>query len=340
MNAPDSQADGAIVARQLHRVYEKPRRLFRRRRESGRIVAVDDISFAVPRGTIFGLLGPNGAGKTTTIKMLSTLLIPTGGSATVAGYDVVRDERQVRRQLGVVLGGDRGLYAKLSARDNLHYFGHLYGMTRGTIARRTEELLGLVNLRDRAEERVEGYSRGMKQRLHLAKALLHDPPILILDEPTIGLDPAAAVDLRRAVAALVLDHTVLLTTHDMHEADALCREIAIVDRGLIVARGTPAELKARVAGERRVVVTINQSLNGRGAEIDAALARFDGVRGVSHEIDARGGTELTILCADTAPTLDRALALLRGYGATIGAVRIVEPTLEDAFLAIAGRTFE
>ncbi len=333
----DDEADGAIAARRLRRVYERGGRPFRPKK---RTVAVEEISFTVPRGTIFGLLGPNGAGKTTTIKMLSTLLIPTSGTATVGGYDVVRDERQVRRRLGVVLGGDRGLYAKLSARDNLTYFGNLYGMTRAAIARRTDELLDLVNLRDRAGERVEGYSRGMKQSLHLAKALLHDPPILILDEPTIGLDPAAAVDLRRAVAALVPDHTVLLTTHDMYEADALCREIAIVDRGLIVAQGTPTELKARVAGERRVVVATGQALNGRAAAIDAQLAVLDGVRGVSQALDARGGTELTIRCADTALTLDGALAILRGHGATVSGVRIVEPTLEDAFLAIAGRTFE
>ena len=272
--------------------------------------------------------------------MLSTLLIPSSGTATVGGYDVVRDERLVRRQLGVVLGGDRGLYAKLSARDNLTYFGHLYGMTRESIARRTEELLDLVSLRDRAGERVEGYSRGMKQRLHLAKALLHDPPILILDEPTIGLDPAAAVDLRRAVANLVPEHTVLLTTHDMYEADQLCREIAIVDRGLIVAHGTPDELKARVAGERRVIVATHQPLNGHFATLDEQLSRLPGVRGVDHELTAAGGTELTILCADTAATLDETLALLRGHGASIGGVRVVEPTLEDAFLAIAGRSFE
>jgi ABC-2 type transport system ATP-binding protein len=327
----------AIVATHLRRVYRKGRRLFRR---AGQIVAVDDVSFAVPRGTIFGLLGPNGAGKTTTIKMLSTLLIPTAGTATVGGHDVVRDERLVRRQLGVVLGGDRGLYAKLSAKDNLILFGNLYGMTRESIARRADEMLDLVNLRDRAGERVEGFSRGMKQRLHLAKALLHDPPILILDEPTMGLDPAAAVDLRRAIADLVPHHTVLLTTHDMNEADQLCCEIAIVDRGRIVAQGTPDELKARVAGERRIVVSTRQALDGCGADIDERLSRPAGVRGVSLASNAAGGTDLTILCAEVAGTLDETLAVLRGYAASISAVRVLEPTLEDAFLAIAGRSFE
>lgn len=331
------EGNHAIVAQRLHRVYWKGRRFSRQR---GRIIAVDDVSFAVPRGTIFGLLGPNGAGKTTTIKMLSTLLIPTHGTATIGGYDIVRDERLVRRQLGVVLGGDRGLYAKLSARDNLVYFGNLYGMTHASIRRRVEEMLDLVNLRDRAGERVEGFSRGMKQRLHLAKALLHDPPVLILDEPTIGLDPAAAVDLRHAVAALAPAHTVLLTTHDMNEADQLCREIAIVDQGRIVAQGTPDALKARVAGERRVVVTTAQPLDSRGLDMGAHLSSLSGVRGVSQESSATGGSALTILCADTAATLDETLAILRTQGIMISGVRVVEPTLEDAFLAIAGRSLD
>lgn len=330
------QGDGAIVAAHLHRVYETGRRPFAPRR---RTVAVEDVSFAVPHGTIFGLLGPNGAGKTTTIKILSTLLIPTGGTATIGGFDVVRDESQVRRQLGVVLGGDRGLYAKLSARDNLRYFGALYGLTSRTIARRTEEVLDLVNLRGRADERTEHYSRGMKQRLHLAKAILHDPPILILDEPTIGLDPASAVDLRRAISALVPDHTILLTTHDMHEADQLCREIAIVDRGRIVAQGSPTDLKGRVAGERRIVVSTPCPLPPHTG-FDTYLAALPGVREVAQEPTPEGGTALTIRCADTATTLDATLAALRAHGAAIGGVRVVEPTLEDAFLAIAGRAFE
>jgi ABC-2 type transport system ATP-binding protein len=332
-----AESDAAIVADHLHRVYA------RRDRFLGpvkRTVAVEDVSFAVPRGTIFGLLGPNGAGKTTTIKMLSTLLIPTGGTATISGYDVVRDERMVRSQLGVVLGGDRGLYAKLSAWDNLRYFGELYGMTARAITQRAGDLLDIVGLRERAGERVEGFSRGMKQRLHLAKALLHDPPILILDEPTIGLDPAAAVDLRRAVATLVPAHTVLLTTHDMHEADQLCREIAIVDHGLIVAQGTPQELKARVASERRIIVATHRALNGTFTGMREQLVRLAGVRGVNHTITDAGGSELTILCTNTAATLDETLVALRSCGVTVSGVQVVEPTLEDAFLAIAGRSFE
>ncbi|RIK43426.1 MAG: multidrug ABC transporter ATP-binding protein [Chloroflexi bacterium] len=326
-------ADDAIVAEHLHRVFRLGRNPLRPGKQ---IVAVEDVSFRVQRGTIFGMLGPNGAGKTTTIKMLSTLLAPSGGQAWVGGRDVVRDERGVRRQLGVVLGGDRGLYAKLSARDNLVYFGNLYGMTRASIERRADELLELVNLRERASERVEGFSRGMKQRLHLAKALLHDPPILVLDEPTIGLDPAAAVDLRRAVANLVPRQTVLLTTHDMHEADQLCKEIAIINHGRIVAQGSPSDLKARVAGERRVIVSTRQPLNGSAPAMLDHLGQLGGVRAVQHDLSAGGGSELTILCADTAQALDASLAAIRSAGATVAGVRVVEPTLEDAFLAIAG----
>ncbi len=327
--------DYAVEARRLHRVYKQGWRLSRRRRP---VVAVEDVSFAVPRGTVFGLLGPNGAGKTTTIKMLSTLLIPTGGTALVDGHDVVREERLVRWQLGVVLGGDRGLYAKLSAWDNLVLFGNLYGMTAESIRRRAAEMLELVDLADRARERVEGFSRGMKQRLHLAKALLHDPPILILDEPTIGLDPAAAVELRRAIADLAPRHTVLLTTHDMNEADQLCREIAIVDRGLIVAQGTPAALKARVAAERRVVVSLGPAPDHDWSAAEARLARLPGVREVCAQTNTAGGTDVTIRCAETATTLDAALAIFRAGGAPLSGLQVVEPTLEDAFLSIAGRS--
>jgi ABC-2 type transport system ATP-binding protein len=326
--------EDAIVAEHLRRVFQTGRNPFRR---TGEVVAVHDVSFRVPRGTIFGLLGPNGAGKTTTIKMLATLLVPTSGTATVAGYDVVRHERDVRGQLGVVLGGDRGLYWKLTARDNLLYFGSLYGLRRDALARRADELLELVNLHDRAGQRVEGFSRGMKQRLHLAKALLHDPPILVLDEPTIGLDPAAAVDLRRAIANLVPEHTVLLTTHDMWEADQLCAEIAIVDKGRIVAQGTPDDLKRLVAHGRRLVVTVSRPLNGQLADVEDRLSVLPGVRHV-HGALTDGGSELTILCADTARTLDDVLAVVRGAGATLSAVKVLEPTLEDAFLAIAGGT--
>jgi len=181
----------AIEAADLRRTYKTHTGTMRRR--SKEIEAVRGISFAVEPGELFGLLGPNGAGKTTTIKMLITLLIPTGGSARVLGLEVVRDAHEVRRRIGYVFGGERGVYERLSGYDNLRYFAELYGVPAREQKRRIEELLDLVGLKGREHERAEGYSRGMKQRLHVARGLLHDPEVLFLDEPTIGLDPVVAV---------------------------------------------------------------------------------------------------------------------------------------------------
>ncbi|MGC4191541.1 MAG: ABC transporter ATP-binding protein [Thermomicrobiales bacterium] len=330
-------ADAPIVADDLRRSFIK-RSGWRR---SGELVdAVRGISFAVPPGTIFGMLGPNGAGKTTTIKMLSTLLVPTAGTARINGFDITRQELAVREQLGVLFGGDRGLYNQLSGWENLRYFGTLYGLDDAAIKRRGGELLEQVKLADRASERVESYSRGMKQRLHIAKTLLHDPPVIILDEPTIGLDPAAAIDVRDLIASLVPERTLLLTTHDMHEADVLCREIAIVDRGLIVAQGTPAELKAGAAVDRQVIITLATSLDGRQSDIATSLRAVPAISDVRHEFGEDGAPVLTLRCAETTMALDTALAILREASAPVREIRVVEPTLEDAFMHATGREFD
>ena len=225
------------------------------KRSSRDVEAVRGIDFEVERGELFGLLGPNGAGKTTTIKMLITLLLPTSGSARILGHDVVDDPREVRRRVGYVFGGDRGLYERLSALDNLRYFCELYGVPPREQRQRIGELLELVGLTGRERERVEGYSRGMRQRLHIARGLLHRPEVLFLDEPSIGIDPVGARELRSTVANLVEGGTtVLLTTHYMFEADELCDRIAVIADGRIVARGhaRPAEVSAssRAASSR------------------------------------------------------------------------------------------
>src|SRR5437879_5696855 len=240
-----------VEAVDLHRTYKTHTGTLRRKAKE--IEAVRGISFAIEAGELFGLLGPNGAGKTTTIKMLITLLIPTGGTARVLGLDVVREAREVRRRIGYVFGGERGVYERLSGYDNLRYFAELYGVPAREQKRRIEELLQLVGLRGREHERAEGYSRGMKQRLHVARGLLHDPEVLFLDEPTIGLDPVGAREVRATIASLTeAGKTVLLTTHYMFEADALCDRIAVINKGEIVAEGTPRDLKAIVA-ERTIV---------------------------------------------------------------------------------------
>src|SRR5438045_5849113 len=189
-----------IEAVDLRRTYRTTTGVIRRRRLD--VEAVRGLRFSVEQGELFGLLGSNGAGKTTTIKMLITLLLPTSGSARVLGLDVVRDAREVRRRIGYVFGGERGLYERLSALDNLRYFAELYAVPPRDQRRRIAELLELVGLTGREKERVEGYSRGMRQRLHIARGLLHDPPVVFLDEPTIGLDPVGARDLRATIASL------------------------------------------------------------------------------------------------------------------------------------------
>ena len=322
------QHQPAIEALSLRRTFEANRTMFRR----GEVItAVEDVSLSVEPGIIYGLLGPNGAGKTTTIKMLSTLLVPTSGQALVAGFDVATEEREVRRRLGVVLGGDRGLYGKLTARDNLTYFGHLYGMPRDTIAKRVDQMLEMVDLGHRAGHRVEGFSRGMKQRVHLAKALLHNPPVIFLDEPSIGLDPAAAVTIRKVIARLVPEHTVLLTTHYLHEADDLCSRIAIIDKGRILVEDTPAGIKRRVGGEQRYVVRVRGSHNGVVTE---ELRRLPSVRAVESSQSGINETTFTLMCAEHDSILDEAVRVLQGQGVRIEAIQAVDPTLEDAFLAL------
>src|SRR5512146_3046546 len=221
------------------------RRLFKSsfgviKRTSKQVIAVDDVSFDIQEGELFGLLGPNGAGKTTTVKMLTTLLIPTSGSASVKGFDVVAQAQEVRKRIGFIFGGERGLYWRLSGADNLRYFASLYSLDPDVAKKRIPFLLDMVGLSGRRDEKVEGYSRGMKQRLHVARTLLHNPDILFLDEPTLGLDPVGAREFRQVILNLQSEKkTILLTTHYMFEADALCDRIGVINRGCIIALDTP-----------------------------------------------------------------------------------------------------
>src|SRR2546421_12285806 len=265
----------AIEAANLRRTYKTHTGTVRRRAKE--IEAVRGVSFAIEPGELFGLLGPNGAGKTTTIKMLITVLIPTAGTARVLGRDVVKDAREVRKRIGYVFGGERGVYERLSGYDNLRYFAELYGVPARTQKRRIEELLDLVGLKGREHERAEGYSRGMKQRLHVARGLLHDPEVLFLDEPTIGLDPVGARELRATIASLTAaGKTILLTTHYMFEADALCDRIAVISKGEIVAHGTPGQLKSRVESGSVTEVEVY----GVPEETVERLRRLEGVLSV------------------------------------------------------------
>ncbi|HEV8050230.1 MAG TPA: ABC transporter ATP-binding protein, partial [Thermoplasmata archaeon] len=243
----------AIHARDVRRVFESRKGFFFD--ELVRTEALRGVDLDVDPGEIFGLLGPNGAGKTTFTKVLSTLLIPTSGTAQVLGLDVVRQAAELRPRIGLVLGGERGLYNRISARENLRYFADIYGVDVHHRDRRIQEVLDRVGLTESADRRVEEYSRGMKQKLHLARGILHGPEVLFLDEPTIGLDPKSARETRKLIRSLVADGvTIFLTTHYMFEAEELCQRIAVLSRGRIVARDTVVGLRKLVGGDRTIEV--------------------------------------------------------------------------------------
>ena len=320
----------AIEAQDLVRTYRTHLGVIRR--HSIEVEAVRGISFDVRSGELFGLLGPNGAGKTTTIKMLITLLLPTAGSAQVMGFDVVRDTTEVRKRIGYVFGGEGGLYDRISALDNLRFFAELYGVEPAAQRPRIDAMLDLVGLAGREREKVEGYSRGMRQRLHIARGLLHDPPVLFLDEPSLGLDPVGARELRRTIADLVAaGKTVLMTTHYMFEADALCERIAVINGGKIVATGTGSDLKAVVAN--RTIVEI-ETYGVTAEAVDRLRADPDVIA-----VNTEDQDQSQILLVQSERGTEITQRLIQQLGDTrIGKISAREPTLEDAYVHLIAST--
>ncbi|MCX7844671.1 MAG: heme ABC exporter ATP-binding protein CcmA [Candidatus Bipolaricaulota bacterium] len=288
-------------------------------RRYGPRVAVEDLRFEVRPGEVLGLLGPNGAGKTTTVRLLAGLLAPSAGDALVAGHSVARAPEKVRPRVGVV-PENPGFYKRLTVRRNLRFFAELYGVRD---PRRVEEALARVGLEERAEEPVATLSKGLRQRLALARALVHDPPVLLLDEPTSGLDPEAAKEVRDLLAELSLAHrAILLCTHNLAEAERLCHRIAVLKTRL-VAVGSPAELKQRLFG-RRVVVTLANPRPGLDRALDLPFVRSAALDGnrlfVALEAPERHN-----------PILVRRLVEL---GAEILFVAEEERTLEEVYLEL------
>jgi ABC-2 type transport system ATP-binding protein len=329
----------AIEAVGLVKLFERGRRtLWQRLRgeedHRERFRAVDGIDLHVERGEIFGVLGPNGAGKTTTMKMLATLLEPTSGTATVLGFDVVRDAREVRRRMGAVLSDGRSLYWKLTARENLEYFAALYHVPPAEEKARIEAALAAVKLDDRADDYVERFSTGMRQRLVLARALLPDPELLLLDEPTVGLDPQSSRDLRDRVRDLKEQgRTVLLTTHYMEEADQLCDRIAIVDHGRVVALDTPGGLKRTIAATEVVHLEI-----AAGPADAALLGRLERAAGGLARQDRENGTlQVTVHVRSARDFVPMAFDAARAENSAIKHVEVVPVTLEDVFISLTGR---
>src|SRR3990172_7295650 len=320
----------AIEVDHLRRIYRTTIGVVRRRAKE--VLAVDDLTFEVAEGELFGMLGRNGAGKTTTVKMLTTLLLPTSGTARMMGLDVVRQADTLRGRIGFIFGGERGLYWRLSGIDNLRYFASLYHVDPGVSKQRIPYLLELVGLGDRGPEKVEGYSRGMKQRLHIARTLLHDPPLLFLDEPTIGLDPVGAREIRQVVRDLqAADKTILLTTHYMFEADALCQRVAVINHGRLVALDTPQGLKR--LGRDQAVIEVE--LFGVPPEVVERIRREPYVDAVSVE-DQDQRQLLLVQSSRGAEAVQDVLDQLRDL--RVGKVTVREPTLEDAYVRLVEGT--
>lgn len=296
------------------------------RRKKEIVKAVDGISFQVKRGEVFGLLGQNGAGKTTTIKMLITLLAPTGGKCKVLGFDTFTEEKKIRSRINFIFGGELGLYRRLSARDNLRYFACLYHLDQKETGKRIEEILELVGLKEKSDILVETFSKGMIQRLQIARGLLNNPEILFMDEPTVGLDPLGARMLRDIIRKLKEEgRTILLTTHYMYEADELCDRIAILNHGKLMAVDTPGNLK-KLAEEEEIIEVRLEGIQ------DSKIEEIKMLPGVRQTDLVQEDKEylLTVKYNTGADMIERLLEVLKGI--KIYALTNREITLEDVYI--------
>ena len=300
-------------------------------RSFGPHVAVDGVDLEVRPGEIYGFLGPNGAGKSTVVRMLCTLLRPNQGSAWVAGHDVVHDPQSVRVRIGVALQ-EAALDDLQTGRELLRLQGRLFGLTPGQIKRRIAEVLGMVDIGDAIDRRVGGYSGGMKRRLDLAMALIHNPEVLFLDEPTTGLDPASRTTVWGEVARLnrELGMTIFLTTQYLEEADVLAHRIGIINRGKLVAEGPPGTLKRSIADDVLVAEVI-----GDDADTLTRLGRLPGVRSVT-----RDGDRITVRVVDGPAVLSPVALILSGDHVEVRSITIRTPPLDDVFLELTGDRIE
>jgi len=297
----------------------------------GSVHALRGVDLAVEEGEIFGLLGPNGAGKTSLVRILATLSRPSGGTARVAGHDVVQDPAPVRQAIGYVAQG-ASVDGQLTGRENLLLQGRLFGLRGAALKTRVDELLDLLDLAEAGERLARGYSGGMQRRLDLALGLIHRPGVLFLDEPSAGLDPESRRAVWQEVERLAREEriTVLLTTHYLEEADRLADRVAIIDRGRIVGAGAPAELKGRLEGD---LVTVRLAAGSDGETARTRLAALTGV----HEAILEDG-RLHVRVGDGAKAVPQIVGALSGYD--ILDVTMSRPTLDDVYLALTGRSFE
>ncbi len=296
------------------------------------VTALDGLSFSVARGTVFALLGPNGAGKSTAVKILTTLATPDGGKALVGRLDVVANPDAVRRTIGVVAQGS-AVDIQATGRENLRLQGQIYGMRGQALEQRAQELLERFGLAEAADRIARGYSGGMQRRLDIAMALVHDPAVLFLDEPTTGLDPEVRADMWNEISRLAAARgkSVLLTTHYLEEADQLAGQIAIVDRGKVVAEGTPDELKRELHGDA-IHVDLEREYNGA---VSGALTGLPAIRDVVVD-----GRTLRARADDGGRAVPAVLGALESAGVAVSSVRVARPSLDDVYLKYTGRTFD
>lgn len=293
-------------------------------REDSLIRALDGVSLGVERGVVFSLVGPNGAGKTTMVKILSTLLIPDGGRAEVGGYDVVKQANHVRRIIGLVLAPDKGFYTRLTGIENLVYYGRLYGLSKEEAVKKAEQLLELTGLGADGARLYEEYSLGMRAKLSIAKALINDPEIVFLDEPTIGLDPLSARRIRSLIKDLATQGmTVFMTSHNMWEVEALSNTVAVIKSGKIVAEGSPAELKERLRLSYRLEVEI---IADKSPDINFPVT-----------VGERGYPVVTMETDRPGEDLVKVIDEVRRLGYSVGGVRVLEPSLEEVLTRVLSR---
>ena len=297
--------------------------------------AVDEIDLKIEKGEIFGLLGPNGAGKSTTIRMLCTLLEPSSGTATVNGFDIIKQANQVRQSLGTVLAGERSIYWKLTGRENLNYFAAQYHISPKVAKKRIDELLSIMELTNRADETVEKYSTGMKQRIAISRALIARPPVLLFDEPTLGLDPQAARKVREIIFQLKTEgHTILLTTHYMEEADQLSDRIGIIDKGKIIALDTPSSLKDTI--QQKDILRIE--VLGWYPELDQEIKALPLVENLLSKKDENSSlAEINLQTGNSRELLPQLIEKVNVNGTHLVNMNILKPSLEDVFIHLTGK---
>jgi len=324
---------GRVVIEKLAKTYRTRQRKGPFKSEEKVVEALKGVSFEIKPGEIFGLLGPNGAGKTTLIKCLTTLLLPTSGEARINGYRLTKEDNQIRATVGCMLMGERGLYWKLTGRENLTFFGALYYLSIADRRKRADEIIERLNLGEIADRSVETYSSGQKMKLAFAKALINDAPLLILDEPTNTLDLPSARELRAVVRELNSDgKTVIYTTHIMAEAETMCDRVAIIDRGEVLALGAVPALKASL--HRETVIRIEGVIPAKAGE---AVQRLPGVSQAA-TVPVNGHTELTVVAEDHQSLLPQLIQTLTAHNAIMQKITPQEVTLEDVFIARTGRT--